>query len=156
MKTVAELKKTPRLLLLRVGEDGGWAEAHLASSKKDRPAMIVFSWGGGWDHVSVSFPGRTPTWDEMCEVKRMFFHPDEVCVQYHPMESEYVNLHPHCLHIFRCQRPDLVAIPPAWMVGPKKGQTLTEVYREGSAELSEQEATENEQQHTIPKSKRLA
>ena len=95
MKSIAEIKTTPRILILREGSDGGWAEAHLASSKKSTPAMVVFSWGDGWDHVSVSFPNRTPTWEEMCEIKRMFFYPEETAWEYHPMESEYVNVH-HC------------------------------------------------------------
>lgn len=47
MKSLKEIKKTPRILLLLEGADGGWAEAHLASSKKNAPAMVVFSWGGG-------------------------------------------------------------------------------------------------------------
>ena len=84
MKSLAELKKTPRLLILREGPDGGWAEAHLASSKKNAPAVVVFSWEGGWDHVSVSFRNRTPTWEEMAEIKKLFFSPEEVCVEYHP------------------------------------------------------------------------
>lgn len=135
MKNIIQIKKTPRLIILREGADGGWAEAHLASSKKPRPAMVVFSWGGGWDHVSVSFSNRTPTWEEMCEIKRLFFHPEEVCVEYHPMESEYVNMHPYALHIWRPQKGTMPT-PPAWMVGAKKGQTLSDAYREGEAALA--------------------
>ncbi len=135
MKTMAEIKKTPRLLILREGPYGGWAEAQLASSKKPRPAMVVFSWGGGWDHVSVSFANRTPTWEEMAEIKKLFFRPEETAWQYHPMESEYVNNHPYCLHIWRHQK-DGMPLPPSWMVGAKKGQTLASVYREGEAALA--------------------
>jgi len=66
---------------------------------------VVASTGGGWDHVSVS-PGnpnrkKCPTWDEMCAIKDMFFEKEEVAVQYHPAESEYVNNHPYCLHLWR-------------------------------------------------------
>lgn len=130
MKTLSELVATTRLQILRAGMDGGWAEAFLASSKKkQQPASIVFSWGGGWDHVSVSFKSRCPTWEEMCEVKNMFFHPEEVCVQYHPAESEYVNNHPYCLHLWKCQDQEMLT-PPAWMVGVKKGQTLPETIKE--------------------------
>lgn len=148
MKSLAEIKSTPRLLILREGPDGGWAEAHLASSKKSTPAMVVFSWGGGWDHVSVSFRNRTPTWEEMCEIKKMFFHPEEVCVQYHPAESEYVNNYPYCLHIWRIQpKPNPVIIPvlqiptpPSWMVGAKQGQTMQQAIKQGIAELGEDAA----------------
>lgn len=60
----------------------------------------------GWDHVSVSIVDvdRCPTWEEMCDVKRLFFKPDECVVQFHPEESEYVNIHPHCLHLWRFQK----------------------------------------------------
>ena len=139
MKSIAEIKTTPRLLILREGSDGGWAEAHLASSKKNSPAMVVFSWGGGWDHVSVSFRNRVPTWDEMCEIKRMFFRPDEICVEYHPAESEYVNNMPYCLHIWRPQR-EPIPTPPSWMVGTKQGQTLAQATKQGIDELTDMDA----------------
>lgn len=139
MKSLVEPKKTPRLLILREGPDGGWAEAHLASSKKNTPAVVVFSWEGGWDHVSVSFRNRTPTWEEMCEIKKMFFHPEEACVQYHPAESEYVNNHTYCLHIWRSQR-EAMPVPPSWMVGSKQGQSLAQAIKQGLDELTAMEA----------------
>ena len=115
MKTPDEIKRTPRLLILREGPDGGW------------------------DHVSVSFRNRTPTWDEMCEIKRMFFRPDEICVEYHPAESEYVNNMPYCLHIWRPQR-EPIPTPPSWMVGSKQGQTLARAIKQGVDELTATDA----------------
>lgn len=85
---------------------------------KRRIARFVCSWGGGWDHVSVSFRDRCPVWKEMCEIKDIFFGEDEVCVQYHPKKEEYINNHPYCLHIFRPQNAEL-PMPPSWMVGLK-------------------------------------
>lgn len=80
--------------------------------------MIIASDGGGWEHVSCSFHNRTPTWDEMCEVKAMFWDDEDTVVQYHPAKSEYVNIHQHCLHLWR-----LIGVPfpepPSMMVGPK-------------------------------------
>jgi hypothetical protein len=140
MKTITEIRETPRVLVLREGPDGGWAEAHLSSSAKPHPAMVVFSWGGGWDHVSASFANRTPTWEEMCEIKRMFFRPNEVCVQLHPLESEYVNNHPYTLHIWR-PKAGTVPTPPAWMVGAKKGQTPVDAYKEGVEALHKEGAS---------------
>jgi hypothetical protein len=72
-----------------------------------------------WDHVSVSCADRCPTWDEMSYIKDIFFAPEETVVQFHPPKSEYVNYHPHTLHLWR---PLLVKIPlpPKSMVGPKK------------------------------------
>lgn len=66
---------------------------------------VVASNGGGWEHVSVtpsSLKRKTcPTWEEMCEIKKMFFEDEETVVEYHPRKSDYVNRHPYCLHLWR-------------------------------------------------------
>lgn len=72
---------------------------------------VIASWGGGWDHVSVSRPSRDPSWEEMCKVKDIFFEDEEEAFQFHPKKSEYVNLHPHCLHIWRSQEEEM-PMPP--------------------------------------------
>lgn len=66
----------------------------------------------GWDHVSVSLPDskRTPTWDEMCFVKSLFWDDEETVIQYHPRKSDYVNCHNHCLHLWKPQQS--FPIPP--------------------------------------------
>ena len=91
-----------------------------------------------WEHVSVHAyrtrqgevlglmgrgqPGgpklRTPSWKEMCYVKRLCWDGADVVMQLHPRESEYVNLHPNVLHLWR---PKFAAIPepPSILVGPK-------------------------------------
>jgi hypothetical protein len=79
---------------------------------------VVVSDGEGWDHVSVSLPSRCPSWEEMCFVKDLFFEPHEVVMQLHPERAEYVNYHPHCLHLWRPQNRK-IPTPPAVMVGPK-------------------------------------
>jgi len=73
---------------------------------------------GGWEHVSVSHAKRTPTWDEMCRVKDAFWGEDETVVQFHPRASEYVNLHPHTLHLWKRTDGDYT-LPPHLFVGPK-------------------------------------
>src|SRR5215218_9591845 len=47
----------------------------------------------GWEHVSVSTPYRTPTWEEMCRVKELFWDDTETVVQFHPPKASYVNNH---------------------------------------------------------------
>lgn len=79
-------------------------------------ACKMSSW---WEHVSVSCPNRTPTWEEMCYVKDAFWQEGEGVVQFHPPKSQYVNHHPYCLHLWRnLKRPPLM--PPSILVGPKK------------------------------------
>jgi hypothetical protein len=86
-----------------VGEDGG----RCVVDYKNVPLRIQYSWGLGWEHVSVSTPQRCPTWEEMCFVKDTFWPDDEWCVQYHPAKADYVNVNPYCLHIFRPAEADL-------------------------------------------------
>jgi len=78
---------------------------------------------GGWEHVSVSLPHRCPTWAEMDLVKSLFWSDDDAVMQLHPPRSTWVNLHPHCLHLWR---PMAIAIPPIplppiELVGPVTG-----------------------------------
>lgn len=59
----------------------------------------------GFEHVSVHIlefgKQRIPTWAEMCAVKDLFWDPEECVVQYHPPKSDYVNNHPHVLHLWK-------------------------------------------------------
>lgn len=80
-------------------------------------AVAIASSEGGWEHVSVSLPNRCPTWAEMCFVKRMFWSDEDCVVQYHPPKLEYVDCHPHCLHLWR-PLESAMPRPPHWMVGP--------------------------------------
>ena len=70
-------------------------------NKKIFLAVIASYEPDGWNHVSVSLKGRDPTWMEMCFIKDLFFEPEDVCIQFHPKKSEYINLHKHCLHIWQ-------------------------------------------------------
>ena len=56
----------------------------------------------GWEHVSVSIEGKhPPNWEEMNWVKEQFWRDSETVLQFHPKKSEYVNIHPNCLHLWR-------------------------------------------------------
>lgn len=125
MKTFEELKQTPNLLIIRTGLDGGIGETFKIGK---RYGSVIWSFGGGWEHVSVCpyKHSHTPTWDEMCSLKDMFFRDDEVVVQYHPAKSEYVNNMPNCLHLWRPIN-EVLPTPPSIMVGVKEGQTAEEV-----------------------------
>lgn len=101
-----------------LGDSGGGVFA-FKSPKDGRVLRVIASDQNGWDHVSVSKPSKTPTWEEMEWIKRMFFKPDEVCMQLHVQESEHISYHDHCLHIWRPHHA-YVPLPPSWMVGVKK------------------------------------
>jgi len=63
-----------------------------------------------WEHVSVSLDIKKakypPNWDEMCWVKDHWWSKDETVVQFHPRHEIYVNIHPHCLHLWRKLGPE--------------------------------------------------
>ncbi len=81
------------------------------------PAMftVIASDGGGWEHVSVSLNTRTPTWEEMCRIKDLFWGDEDRVVQFHPPRSEYVNNHPHCLHLWRPTGVTMPFPPPSYV-----------------------------------------
>ncbi len=81
-----------------------------------RGMAVIATDSGGWEHVSVSFPNRTPSWDEMAQVKKIFWDDEDCVVQFHPRKSQFRQIHPHCLHLWRCTyadfpepNPDMVA-----------------------------------------------
>ncbi len=70
-----------------------------------------------WEHVSVSAPNRTPTWEEMTYVKHLFWTDDECVIQFHPPKKVYVNHHPFVLHLWKSPHP--IELPPTELIGPK-------------------------------------
>jgi len=80
------------------------------------PFTVIASDEEGWEHVSVSLPTRCPTWEEMCKIKELFWAAENCVVQYHPPESNYVNNHRFCLHLWRPTAEPLPC-PPSYMVG---------------------------------------
>jgi hypothetical protein len=82
-----------------------------------RRMAVIFSAGEGWEHVSVSLHDRCPTWEEMAEVKRRFWEPADVVMQLHVAESQHLNCHPYCLHLWRPLH-DKIPLPPPILVAP--------------------------------------
>lgn len=77
--------------------------------------VVIASDGFDWEHVSVSLNNRTPNWKEMCFIKDLFWSKDDWVLQYHPAESDYVNNHEHCLHLWR-PIGQLIPTPPTELV----------------------------------------
>lgn len=89
-----------------------------------------------WEHVSVSVgpigkeATRCPTWEEMCYIKNLFWGPDETVIQFHPPESEYVNNHQFCLHLWRHTKIE-IPTPPSITVGVKNIMTKVDALKKG-------------------------
>lgn len=86
--------------------------------KETRMFLVCASDGKGWEHVSVSLRNRTPRWEEMCFIKDLFWEKTETVVQFHPPESEYVNNHEYCLHLWRPIGKE-IELPDSILVGYK-------------------------------------
>jgi hypothetical protein len=84
---------------LHIGAHTG--EGKMLAVDHDSGDRKVISAPTGWEHVSVQTGHRTPTWDEMCFVKDLFWEPEECAVEYHPPLSQYVKHNPYCLHLWR-------------------------------------------------------
>ena len=91
--------------------------------KRDRldttPLRVIVSDGLDWEHVSVSLPTRCPTWDEMCRVKALFWDVEDCVMQLHPPESDWVNNHSYCLHLWRPIGLEIPR-PPNYLIGVKE------------------------------------
>lgn len=103
----------------------GWILFCIASDSSDPDAAGL----PPWEHVSVTArrpsklgSSRTPTWAEMCAVKHAFWSPADVVVQFHPAAADYINNHPHCLHLW-APIGQVVPVPPSIYVG-----TMTSVF----------------------------
>jgi hypothetical protein len=78
---------------------------HFIIPSKYSRLFVIASNGGGWEHVSAHAmkdgKQRIPTWDDMCLLKSLFWEKDEVVIQYHPPEKQYINVHKYVLHLWK-------------------------------------------------------
>lgn len=120
MKSLEEIRKTPNLFIEAENANDGLGGRYYEKNS-GKYLNFIFSYQLGWEHLSVSMPSRTPTWDQMCAIKDVFWNKDECCVQYHPREEDYVNNHKHCLHIWK-PRHEVLPTPPSILVGFKSDE----------------------------------
>lgn len=79
--------------------------AFTVTIKGDRLRVIahdgVHGHATGWEHVSVSLSNKSPSWEQMEVIRRLFWAETETVVQIHPPLDDYVNIHPYTLHLWR-------------------------------------------------------
>lgn len=134
MKTIDEILACGRIYDYVKGIDGASAFIQMPRYK----ASLIWSNGAGWEHVSIS-PLKhrfTPTWDDMCMLKDIFFYDHEEAIQIHPAKDVYVNNMQNCLHLWRCTYKEMV-LPPSVLVGRRDGQTKAEIMEEIKAAYAE-------------------
>jgi hypothetical protein len=120
---VKQMFKVPEKFRIKTGRqrstkaDGNNGAFLIRSLKLKRSLTVIASDGMGWEHVSVSLHNRCPTWTEMCVVKELFWGEDDLVVQFHQREKDYVNNHAYCLHMWRkAGMNDYCEMPPKIMV----------------------------------------
>ena len=114
MKRLRDIRRNRAIQIVDATVNGGFGLIDTGSF------VASVAWGAdedGWEHVSVSpYPETyTPSWDEMCKVKDIFFNEDECCVEYHPKKKDYINVFPYCLHIWKPQHVE-IPTPPKFFV----------------------------------------
>ena len=108
-----------RLKKGRLGSDETYGNngAFVIRSAKLKYALTCIASDENWEHVSVS-RGETPTWDEMAFIKDLFWDEEDFVIQMPPPAEDYVNNHPHCLHLWRkAGTNDFCERPPSILVG---------------------------------------
>lgn len=114
MRDLIEIKNSTCMKIKKEMKNGIGGSYYDMKNKKW--LNFIFSWNMGWEHLSVSTPSRTPTWDDMCLLKDVFWNTDEVCMQIHPQKEKYVNNHKYCLHIWKPINQN-IPTPPTILVG---------------------------------------
>lgn len=107
MRSNKQLRRTVGLRVEDASIHGGYGEVHI----NNWSGSVI--WGrdeDGWEHVSVSpyIHRITPSWDDMCVLKDMFFGEEEIAMQIHPRKSQYVNKMENCLHIWKPKDEGLI------------------------------------------------
>lgn len=125
MKNIEEIKKTMGLKIKKEKANGFGGSLFPIEYRKGKPKIIqdydkvlnfAFSWACGFEHLSVSTTVKTPTWEQMCKMKDIFWNENEVCMQLHPAKENYINNMPYCLHIWKPTTKE-IPTPPNLMVG---------------------------------------
>lgn len=128
MKKIDEILESKRVVVLDKWNDGFCGWIYLGGWE----GSVVATTGGGWEHVSVCpRKKKVPTWDDMCNLKNIFFYEDETCVQFHPCKKDYVNNLENCLHLWR-YTAGVMPTPPRIFVGIPKNATPDEIKKEMS------------------------
>jgi hypothetical protein len=88
-------------------ESAGWH--HVPSSFVVSAGVEDTERWGPLLHISMSYPTHDPTWEEIKAMREIFFPPDMDVAMMLPRRGFYVNVHPHCFHLWQT--------PQEWGIG---------------------------------------
>lgn len=55
-----------------------------------------------WLHVSMAFKNKLPSYQDMCDCKRIFVGPERQAMEIFAKESRHVNIHKNARHLWSC------------------------------------------------------
>ena len=101
MKTYEEIKNNKRIF--SISNLGGLNTAYVKLTDSGTCSVVWSNKENRWEHVSVSpkVQYKIPTWNDMCQLKDIFFNDDEEVLQLHPAKNNYVNIKDNCLHLWK-------------------------------------------------------
>ncbi len=94
MKTLENILNDTRVIMTNQNNQGIMGYLNLRSGKQRAFCFVAGYNEDGWEHVSVSVADsgrKMPTWEEMCEVKSIFWRDDEEVHQIHPRAKDYFH-----------------------------------------------------------------
>lgn len=97
MRTIEEISRKPRVSNVKpmLGMKDMWSFYYQFTTGVNSSVIISYAEKNDnrrMDHVSVHLlKKRTPTWEEMVELKRLCFKDDEEAFQIFPKETEYFH-----------------------------------------------------------------
>jgi hypothetical protein len=106
-----------------------WGDGYALRQKQGGLRVIVDceekSDGFPWLHVSVSRRSWTPTHEDMAIVKLAFIGAEKYAYAVWPPTDKYVNIHPHCLHLWaRLDLTDGRVLPEFSEILPEVGRSI--------------------------------
>jgi len=112
LESVSETDRQTRRVVL----PAGWCEIPIPPENpaygarayvKDDGRTVIFSVGRHddgkrWLHVSLVLQDGLPSYEDLCEVKRIFVGRKRQAIQVFPPAYKHVNIHERCLHLWCC------------------------------------------------------
>ena len=105
MKPLEEIKKDRRLAFINSVKTLFEMQGYITLSNGRKGTFIAGHNENGMEHVSVMLYHKLPTWNEMCEIKDIFWNDEETVVQLHPKKSAYTDIC-DALHLWRPVNPE--------------------------------------------------
>jgi hypothetical protein len=100
MKTLLGHELPNSFMLVDRFGPSGWIYRYKSGMKIIETTSPVPDSDQEWHHLSMSYPTKLPTYDEMKLMKAIFVGDAYTSMQFFPSKSRHVNIHDYCLHLW--------------------------------------------------------